>query len=95
MTCSRCGKRPAVVFVSTNNSADAETKGYCLSCAKELGIKPVEDLIKKMGLSEEDIDNVQNQMDALMSNGDMNELMESMNIGDLTEPEGWDFVNVK
>ena len=43
MLCSRCGKRPAVVFVSTNNPQDEATKGYCLTCAKELGIKPVED----------------------------------------------------
>ena len=48
MLCTRCGKRPAVVFVSNNNSKDAPTVGYCLTCAKELGIKPVEDLISKM-----------------------------------------------
>ena len=40
MLCTRCGKRPAVVFVTNNNSKDAPTVGYCLSCAKELGIKP-------------------------------------------------------
>jgi len=85
MTCSKCGKRPAVVFVSTNNSADAQTAGYCLSCARELGIKPVEDLIKRMGLSDEDLDNVQTQMDALMSSGDMNEMMESMGLDNLSE----------
>ena len=45
MLCSRCGKRQAVVFVSNTNSKDAPTVGYCLTCAKELGIKPVEDLI--------------------------------------------------
>ena len=38
MLCSKCGKRPAVVFVSNNNSKDAPTVGYCLTCAKELGI---------------------------------------------------------
>ena len=48
MLCSRCKKRQAVVFVTNNNSKDAPTTGYCLTCAKELGIKPVEDLIKKM-----------------------------------------------
>ena len=49
MLCSKCNKRPAVVFVS--NSADGQSKGYCLTCAKELGIKPVEDLINKMGFT--------------------------------------------
>ena len=54
MICSRCGKRQAVVFVSNTNLPDAPTQGYCLSCAKEMNIKPVEDIIKKMGLNEED-----------------------------------------
>ncbi len=85
MTCSKCGKRPAVVFVSSNTSPDSPTMGYCLTCAKELGIKPVEDLINKMGLSEDDLELVQNQMDSLMANGDMNELMESMNMENLAE----------
>ena len=61
MLCSRCHKRQAVVFVS-NNSKDAPTVGYCLTCAKELGIKPVEDLINKMGISDDDLENVQDQM---------------------------------
>ncbi len=52
MLCSRCKKRQAVVFVTNNNSKDAPTTGYCLTCAKELGIKPVEDLIKKMPYAE-------------------------------------------
>ncbi len=85
MNCSRCGKRPAVVFVSTNNSTDAPTTGYCLTCAKELGIKPVEDLINKMGLSEEDLETVQDQMNTLMSDDGMKNLMESMNVDNLAE----------
>ena len=84
MTCSKCGKRPAVVFVS-NNAGDTPTKGYCLSCAKEMGIKPVEDLISKMGLSDEDLETVQDQMDSLMSDDGMKDLMESMNVENLAE----------
>ena len=53
MLCCRCKKRPAVVFVATN--AESESQGYCLSCAKELGIKPVTDIIEKMGISEDDL----------------------------------------
>ena len=45
MLCSRCKKRQAVVFVSDNTSKELPAVGYCLTCAKELGIKPVEDLI--------------------------------------------------
>lgn len=85
MICSKCGKRPAVVFVSQNNSSDAPTTGYCLSCAKELGIKPVEDLINKMGLSDDDLEMVQDQMNNLMSDDGMKNLMENMNVENLAE----------
>ena len=86
MICSRCGKRPAVVFVTNNNnSQDVPTIGYCLSCAKELKIKPVEDLISKMGISDEDLENVQDQMNSLMQGGDINTLMEQLGAGNLAE----------
>ena len=82
MLCSRCKKRQAVVFVTNNNSKDAPTTGYCLTCAKELGIKPVEDLIKKMGISDDDLEAVQDQMNTLMQNmgegGDMSAIMEQL-----------------
>ena len=81
MICSRCGKRQAVVFVTNNNSKDAPTIGYCLSCAKELKIKPVEDL----GISDEDLENVQDQMNSLMQGGDINSLMEQLGAGNLAE----------
>lgn len=85
MLCTRCGKRPAVVFVSNSNSKDAPTVGYCLSCAKELGIKPVEDLISKMGISDEDLESVQDQMNTLMQGGDLSQLMESLGADNLAE----------
>ena len=85
MLCTRCGKRPAVVFVSNNNSKDAPTVGYCLTCAKELGIKPVEDLISKMGISDEDLENVQDQMNTLMQGGDLSQLMEQLGADNLAE----------
>lgn len=88
MICSKCGKRPAVVFVSTNNSDD-KPKGYCLVCAKELGIKPIEDLMNKMGISSEDLESVQDQMDSIMENmsdgSDMSELMQSLGMGEMAE----------
>lgn len=83
MLCAKCGKRPAVVFVS-DNRPNGETKGYCLTCAKEMGIKPVNDLIKQMGISDEDLEAVQNQMSGFMNelseNGDISEMMESMGL---------------
>ena len=81
MICSRCNKRPAVVFVSSNKD-DQQPRGYCLLCAKELGIKPVEDIIKKMGISPDDLENVQEQMDSIMQNmgdmGDMGEMLQNL-----------------
>ncbi len=92
MLCSRCGKRQAVVFVSNNNSKDTPTAGYCLSCAKELGIKPVEDLISKMGISDDDLENVQDQMNTLIQsmseNEDMSQLMEQLGADNLAEQMG-------
>lgn len=92
MLCSRCGKRQAVVFVSSDSSAEMPTKGYCLTCAKELGIKPVEDLINKMGITDDDLDAVQDQMNSIMSNlgdgGDLSKLMENMDMDNLAEQMG-------
>lgn len=89
MLCSRCGKRQAVVFVSNTNSKEAPTVGYCLTCAKELGIKPVEDLIGKMGISDEDLENLQDQMNSLVQNmgenGDISQLMEQLGADNLAE----------
>ena len=83
MICSRCQKRPAVVFVSSNKD-DQQPRGYCLLCAKELGIKPVEDIIKKMGISPDDLETVQEQMDSIMENmgdmGDMSELVQNLGL---------------
>lgn len=90
--CSKCNKRPAVVFVSnTTNSSDSV--GYCLTCAKEAGIKPVTDLMEKMGISEEDIDMMQDQMTEMMESGmipeNMDDLMDDSEMND--EEEDPDF----
>lgn len=71
MMCSRCHKRPAVVFVS--NAADgSQPKGLCIMCAKELGIKPVTDLIDKMGISDEDLKASSDQLAELMNSMEEN-----------------------
>lgn len=54
MLCSRCKKRPAVVFVSSGNS-NSDAKALCVPCAKEMGIKPLENIMDKLGISEEDV----------------------------------------
>ncbi len=59
--CSKCKKRPAVVFMSNPMTPNAEPEGLCLMCAKELGIKPVDDMLKSMNISDEDIEMMSNQ----------------------------------
>ena len=68
--CSKCNKRPAVVFVS-NTADSSDSVGYCLTCAKEMGIKPVTDIMEKMGISEEDLDMMQNQHQKDMATSDV------------------------
>ena len=68
MLCSRCKKRPAVVFIATNTNS-SNTQGLCLTCAKELGIKPVTDLMDKMGIDDEQLEAMQEQFGGLMNPG--------------------------
>ena len=55
--CSNCHKRPAVVFMTGLNGTEKFEKGYCLTCAKELGVPQVNDYLKKMGITDEDLEN--------------------------------------
>ena len=64
--CSRCHKRVAVVFITKIENNETKNEGICLKCAKELGIKPVNDMLEKMGISESDIDSLTNDMDSFM-----------------------------
>ena len=67
--CSRCKKNIATVFITRMEGDKTVNEGLCLKCAKELGLKPVDDLMNKMGLSEEDLDKMSDQMMEVM--GDM------------------------
>ena len=60
--CSRCQKHVAVVYITRLENGTAKNEGLCLKCAKELGIKPIDDMMQKMGLTEEDMDNLTNEM---------------------------------
>ena len=62
MLCSRCKKRVAVVFVTRMDGDKPVNEGYCLTCAKELGIKPVDEYLQNMGISSEDLENMDNQL---------------------------------
>lgn len=83
LMCSRCKKRPAVVFISQMNAKDPQHKkneGLCLVCAKELGISQVDDYMKAMVISDDDLEAMSNQ------------LMEASD-GDDFEPGGTNFLS--
>ncbi len=79
--CSKCKKRPAVVFVSDMSNPNAEPNGLCLVCAKEMGLKPVEDMLKKMNISDDDIEQMSDQFMDIMS---LNEEVDDAELNDET-----------
>lgn len=62
MMCSRCKKRLAVVFMTRLEGDKTINEGLCLKCAKEMGLKPVSDLMDKMGITDDDLENMSDQM---------------------------------
>ncbi|MDR1627492.1 MAG: ATP-dependent Clp protease ATP-binding subunit [Oscillospiraceae bacterium] len=88
MLCSRCKKNPAVVFVSSDKNM-SNTQGLCISCAKKLGIKPVNDLMERIGMSEDDINYMQEQLsdivgDAIQDDPESKEGSENFTYGGAT-----------
>ncbi|MEG1151908.1 MAG: ATP-dependent Clp protease ATP-binding subunit, partial [Oscillospiraceae bacterium] len=66
MLCTKCKKRMAVIFMSHLENGKTVNEGLCLQCAKEMGIPQVKELIDKMGISDDDIENMNDQMMELM-----------------------------
>ena len=60
--CSRCHKHPAVVFITKIENGETKNEGLCLKCAKELHIAPVEEMMQKMGITEDDLDGITSEM---------------------------------
>ena len=60
--CSRCKKNVAVIFITKLEGGQTKNEGLCLKCARELGIKPIDDMMKKMGITDEELDNLTNEM---------------------------------
>ncbi len=67
--CARCKKRPAVVFITRIDNGQTLNEGLCLVCARELGIKPVDDILKKMGIDETEIENMSSDMMSMIASG--------------------------
>ncbi|MEF9865193.1 MAG: AAA family ATPase [Oscillospiraceae bacterium] len=88
MLCIRCNKRPAIVFVQKLENGEQKSEGYCLSCAREIGIKPVDDLMKQFGISEQDLSGVEDRFASMLGDMDPAELMQNLALqaGEGAEP---------
>ena len=80
--CSRCRKRAAVVFITKIENGESKQEGLCIQCARELGIKPVDDMIKKMGLSDQDIEQM---------NSDVEDFIQSLEESGANLPDNFPF----
>ena len=60
--CTRCGKNVAVIFITKLENGTSRNEGLCLKCARELGIKPIDDMMKKMGITDDDLDSLTTEM---------------------------------
>ena len=77
--CARCGKNMAVVFITRIENGESHNEGLCLKCARALHIKPVDEVMERMGLSDEDLDSI---------TGDMQQLLQSAeDLADLSRDE--------
>ena len=82
MYCTRCKKRLAVVFTSRLENGKMVNEGLCLRCAKEMGLQPVDQIMEKLGLGDEELDELDQYNDQLM------ELLESNDHGEDFQPGG-------
>ncbi|MBR0206135.1 MAG: ATP-dependent Clp protease ATP-binding subunit [Clostridia bacterium] len=80
--CVRCKKNQAVLFVSRMENGEMKSEGYCLKCAKELGMKPIDDVLNNLGLREEDLDAICEQANELLGGELMNVDQSNDNIGE-------------
>ena len=60
--CSRCKKNIAVVFITRQENGKNVNEGLCLKCAKNLGLPQVDEMMRRMGITDEDLDNISNEM---------------------------------
>ena len=69
--CGRCNKRPAVIFMTRIEGDKSVNEGLCIKCAKELGIKPISDFLDKMGLTEEELEAMSEEVQNFAANNSL------------------------
>ena len=85
--CSRCGERPAVIYVQKMEGDEVKPEGLCIKCARELNIGSINQMIDKMGISDEELEMASEQMSAFMEN------MQDFNfdsLGEMFNPDNMD-----
>ena len=70
MICSRCKKRPAVIFISKIIDGKTVPEGLCINCAMEMNIGPIKQMMEQMGITEEDVDSISEQFSSMFPNSD-------------------------
>ncbi len=82
--CSRCHERIAVIFLTKVENGESKQEGLCIKCAKELGIKPINDILAQTGLDDDQIDQLGDEVDNMFGNMDENSDFSNMmeTIGD-------------
>ena len=88
--CARCHKNMAVVFINRIENGQSHQEGLCLKCARELRIKPIDDIISKMGINDEELDGLSTEMMEAMQNlsGNGDDLMNIENDDDSSDDDG-------
>ncbi len=96
--CSKCKKRPAVVFITSMHGNEKKNEGLCLTCAKEMNIPQVAEYMERLGITDEEIDQISDQMMGMLDgdsfemggSGLMPDFLNNMFGGMMGKPEGLD-----
>ena len=84
--CARCGERPAVIYIQKMEGDEVKPEGLCIQCARELNIGSINQMIDKLGISDEELEQASEQMSQFMENmgdfnfGDMSGMFNSENM---------------
>jgi len=78
MKCSICKENVAVVFITRVIDGKAEPMGLCISCAQKQGLAPLQQIIAQSGMTQEDIENLNNQMTDILGSMNMDEFMQNL-----------------
>ena len=85
MVCVRCKKRTAVVFIQRMDNGKPVQEGYCLTCARAMHIQPVDDLMKQFGMSDQDLENMEERMSSFLQEASDSGMLAPMMNGDDTD----------